>query len=248
MCFFFFFQAEDGIRDYKVTGVQTCALPISVHDAHEVEERVALPLAGGEARLLLERTRVPLGVPRAHGVRPIGLGEAVDVDGAEAELLELAEERRRRRGARDAHRDRVPEPVRLRVVDDADVDGRRAVVVGDALRVDQLPDPGGLDTAQADVGAGDGGDAPGETPAVAVEHRERPEVLRVDAHVGLEHLTDRVDPRPTVGVHNALGPARRARGVVDRGGLVYNPRTTGPPQGDNYSPRGAWCSEKQTSE
>src|SRR6266566_5850255 len=26
---FFFFQAKDGIRDYKVTGVQTCALPIS---------------------------------------------------------------------------------------------------------------------------------------------------------------------------------------------------------------------------
>src|SRR5256885_8808489 len=26
--YFFFFQAEDGIRDYKVTGVQTCALPI----------------------------------------------------------------------------------------------------------------------------------------------------------------------------------------------------------------------------
>src|SRR5256885_8838809 len=26
----FFFQAEDGIRDYKVTGVQTCALPIYV--------------------------------------------------------------------------------------------------------------------------------------------------------------------------------------------------------------------------
>src|SRR5256885_11542392 len=29
LLFFFFFQAEDGIRDYKVTGVQTCALPIS---------------------------------------------------------------------------------------------------------------------------------------------------------------------------------------------------------------------------
>src|SRR5256885_12402804 len=28
MLIFFFFQAEDGIRDYKVTGVQTCALPI----------------------------------------------------------------------------------------------------------------------------------------------------------------------------------------------------------------------------
>src|ERR1039457_5279665 len=31
---FFFFQAEDGIRDYKVTGVQTCALPISLLDQH----------------------------------------------------------------------------------------------------------------------------------------------------------------------------------------------------------------------
>src|SRR6266487_2921988 len=28
-CFVFFFQAEDGIRDGRVTGVQTCALPIS---------------------------------------------------------------------------------------------------------------------------------------------------------------------------------------------------------------------------
>src|SRR5690348_17889040 len=27
--FYFFFQAEDGIRDGRVTGVQTCALPIS---------------------------------------------------------------------------------------------------------------------------------------------------------------------------------------------------------------------------
>src|SRR3712207_7641992 len=29
--FFFFFQAEDGIRDIGVTGVQTCALPIWVY-------------------------------------------------------------------------------------------------------------------------------------------------------------------------------------------------------------------------
>src|SRR2546426_4401896 len=38
--YIFFFQAEDGIRDYKVTGVQTCALPISVRRAaDDVEER-----------------------------------------------------------------------------------------------------------------------------------------------------------------------------------------------------------------
>src|SRR3712207_9215315 len=45
--FFFFFQAEDGIRDIGVTGVQTCALPISVAGAHlrkgrPAEEIVAL--------------------------------------------------------------------------------------------------------------------------------------------------------------------------------------------------------------
>src|SRR5215208_2289309 len=31
ICVFFFFQAEDGIRDGHVTGVQTCALPISAN-------------------------------------------------------------------------------------------------------------------------------------------------------------------------------------------------------------------------
>src|ERR1022692_3149917 len=39
----FFFQAEDGIRDYKVTGVQTCALPIW--------ERSCISRGGGEVRL-----------------------------------------------------------------------------------------------------------------------------------------------------------------------------------------------------
>src|SRR2546426_10037524 len=39
----FFFQAEDGIRDYKVTGVQTCALPI--FNTRRLVERVAHHLA-----------------------------------------------------------------------------------------------------------------------------------------------------------------------------------------------------------
>src|SRR3989454_8989404 len=40
--FFFFFQAEDGIRDYKVTGVQTCALPISAQAAKLKSDTAAL--------------------------------------------------------------------------------------------------------------------------------------------------------------------------------------------------------------
>src|SRR5262249_58609135 len=43
----FFFQAEDGIRDWSVTGVQTCALPIStVERLHGGALRAALERAG----------------------------------------------------------------------------------------------------------------------------------------------------------------------------------------------------------
>src|SRR5256885_11333220 len=45
---YFFFQAEDGIRDYKVTGVQTCALPIST-DADEKEQVFGYICEMGEA-------------------------------------------------------------------------------------------------------------------------------------------------------------------------------------------------------
>src|SRR5256885_9494122 len=45
-CVVLFFQAEDGIRDYKVTGVQTCALPI--YRARRVADRQRDP--GGQPR------------------------------------------------------------------------------------------------------------------------------------------------------------------------------------------------------
>src|SRR3712207_8781286 len=60
---FFFFQAEDGIRDIGVTGVQTCALPIShagqhrggqlgeVAEGRGAQEEVAVGGGGGRRRL-----------------------------------------------------------------------------------------------------------------------------------------------------------------------------------------------------
>src|SRR5947207_4525819 len=42
----FFFQAEDGIRDHCVTGVQTCALPISRERAPAPDGRCAARLSG----------------------------------------------------------------------------------------------------------------------------------------------------------------------------------------------------------
>src|SRR5688500_14115253 len=54
----FFFQAEDGIRDYKVTGVQTCALPIyrSGNRDDLLGVRVCMPSQFGSAGDLLEST------------------------------------------------------------------------------------------------------------------------------------------------------------------------------------------------
>src|SRR5205085_4956315 len=42
---FFFFQAEDGIRDLTVTGVQTCALPISATSLFGTEGPMTSPSA-----------------------------------------------------------------------------------------------------------------------------------------------------------------------------------------------------------
>src|SRR2546427_9715942 len=44
--FSFFFQVEDGIRDLTVTGVQTCALPISMSVRMRVELQLAVRQAG----------------------------------------------------------------------------------------------------------------------------------------------------------------------------------------------------------
>src|SRR2546430_6809627 len=63
--YFFFFQAEDGIRYLTVTGVQTCALPIFA--PFGADARAAVPLFGRRA---LRRRRVaPLRVHQRQRVR-----------------------------------------------------------------------------------------------------------------------------------------------------------------------------------
>src|SRR2546426_3619567 len=66
----FFFQAEDGIRDYKVTGVQTCALPISPAATAQAEP-------GARRRARLGERHEPAGAARrtrACGPGPRGAG------------------------------------------------------------------------------------------------------------------------------------------------------------------------------
>src|SRR5690606_6265893 len=62
---FFFFQAEDGIRDFHVTGVQTCALPIYAGD------QVLRVTAGGG--ITVYTTRAPGGSPVSLAGPPVSL-------------------------------------------------------------------------------------------------------------------------------------------------------------------------------
>src|SRR2546421_8036587 len=67
---FFFFQAEDGIRDLIVTGVQTCALPISLLERHAQDVGVFLQLL---LHRVVERDRaLPARPARPCGNPPLG--------------------------------------------------------------------------------------------------------------------------------------------------------------------------------
>ena len=59
-CFFFFFKAEDGIGDVAVTGVQTCALPISVKYYHNrfTRSNGISNVCGTEIAMLRKQTEV----------------------------------------------------------------------------------------------------------------------------------------------------------------------------------------------
>ena len=93
---------------------------------------------------------------------------------------------------------------------------RRAAVVGDLVRAHRVEDRLRLDLAQADVDAGVGGHRPREAPAVAVEHRQRPQVHRVPRHAPVDDVRQRVEIGAAVMVDDALRIAGGAGRVVER--------------------------------
>src|SRR2546422_4957694 len=74
--FFFFFQAEDGIRDVAVTGVQTCALPISraaaAAEISGIEDRVTLWVQTDDEDLF-----APSG---SHAANDVSIARRIDPD------------------------------------------------------------------------------------------------------------------------------------------------------------------------
>src|SRR5205807_7695899 len=94
MCLFFF-QAEDGIRDYKVTGVQTCALPISKKKPFETLSVSDIGVAVSDAGEAGSKTEVlALGDPPARAD-----ARKIEGDGNAAQaILEIGRASCRERG------------------------------------------------------------------------------------------------------------------------------------------------------
>src|SRR5438046_10581969 len=81
--FFFFFQAEDGIRDWSVTGVQTCALPICRH----LHPRGAAHTPRCDLAVLARHTDVPALRRRdPHGARAVAQPQRPERPGSQREL------------------------------------------------------------------------------------------------------------------------------------------------------------------
>src|SRR3989442_5170553 len=130
---FFFFQAEDGIRDADVTGVQTCALPISFRvEGKEIELDRAILDELGDPLLHLLRNAVDHGIEspadrRRRGKKPEGevlltavrerssVAITVADDGRGIDRTRILE-RAKRDGLVDAHADALTDDQLLRVL------------------------------------------------------------------------------------------------------------------------------------
>src|SRR6478736_10497342 len=91
--------------------------------------------------------------------------------------------------------------------------------MGYAMLCDQFKDFRRIDLAQADIDAGGGCDGPRETPAVAVKHRQGPEIDRMLAEIAGQDVADGVEVRAAVMRYHALGIARGTRSVAQRDGV-----------------------------
>src|SRR5690606_40823670 len=93
-------QAEDGIRDFHVTGVQTCALPIygrcliiqyRTHGEEVAADNAGIGGSGAQSAEVLGDAHVAVGqvVPVEYDALRVDLGPAHPQRGAETEILSL---------------------------------------------------------------------------------------------------------------------------------------------------------------
>ena len=90
---------------------------------------------------------------------------------------------------------------------------RCAAEVRDAIIPNRREDPRGLDAAKAHMRAARRGDGPRIRPAVAVEHRQRPQINAIGIKTKRKRVAERVQVRAAMVIDDALRIAGRSRRV-----------------------------------
>ena len=190
-----------------------------IDDTHFARAGVGETLAGLARGTLAGRQPLLAGRGDGDGEGTVDLGEPIDVVDLEVQVGEVGDQRGRGRcpGGEQPYPARQPASCRVRHQHGAH---RRSRAEVRHPFPEQLPHPRRFHPGNADAAGARGGGRPGKAPAVAVEHRQRPEVLAVGREAVIERHRERVQVRAAVVVDDALRPAGGSGGVVDGDRLI----------------------------
>ena len=179
---------------------------VRIEHVERLERQIAHALARFLCRLLRRIELVPFGMPVVHHRRAVGLGQPVKMRDVEAGLFHRGQHgfRRRRRGGEELHHMRQRLLLARGRVQQGRHHDRRAAQMRHLVGGDQVVHGGRAHRAQANMRADHGRDRPGEAPAVAMEHRQRPQINRVLAHAAGQHIALRQQIRAAMVIDHAL--------------------------------------------
>ena len=97
---------------------------------------------------------------------------------------------------------------------------RRPVQVGDPFLLEETPDQRRIDLGKADMPCACCSHGPGEAPAVAMKHRQRPQIDGAAIEPCVRQFGKRIQVRAAMCVHHALRSTGRPARVVDADRVV----------------------------
>ncbi|KFB70275.1 MAG: hypothetical protein AW09_004651 [Candidatus Accumulibacter phosphatis] len=189
---------------------------------------VAHSLPAIQLNLFGHRQNRPVGVFGADRRRPVGFGQTVHMCEIDADIRHRLDDCGWwRRGSDQAgHLVRDAGTQFGRRIGHQAVHDRCATVVGHAVCANRFENQFRIDTTQTDVGASIGGHRPDEAPAIAMEHRQRPQIDRMRRHSPADDVAHRVEIGTAMMVNDALRIAGGSGSVVERDGIPFVGRAT----------------------
>ena len=194
-----------------------------IHHRHRFLQWVGHALPSLQLCALVGGQIVPARLLRADRGGAIGFRQPIDVRQLDADTFRTFQHCNGRRGTGDQtdHGLRGRGLRRVGRIDQRVVDDRRAAHVRDAVFGNQLKDLRRVDLAQANVDAGRCRNGPWKAPAVAMKHRQRPQIDRMLAEVAGQDVADGVEIGAAVVGNDALGIAGGSGSIAERDGVPF---------------------------